>query len=363
MRFNHLKTVLKTATLAVIVLLLGVGLCAAQQAVNLMAGPATATLPDGSTVPMWGYSCGAAVPGSAATCAALKAGAGAGVWSPVVITIPTGKDLAINLTNNLIFQNGTTKPNNVPTSIVIVGQLGGGLGSAATYAPSPTHAIQGTTWPIAGDSSGATFNPPKQGQRVQSFATEVAANSTASLCWGPTCSTPSPALRPGTYLLESGTHPSIQGPMGLYGILVVTTAPSNGTGTAYPNVSYGADLPLIFSEIDPNQNKAVMAAVGAVGFSETAARVLRDTVSSVTLAVDNAGNVINAGSGYSVGDPVTIGGGGYSVQATAQVATLGPNGAIATVTVINPGQGYSSVPTATAGGTGTGAQLTANLSL
>jgi len=42
-------------------------------------------------------------------------------------------------------------------------------------------------------------------------------------------------LRPGTYLFESGTHPSIQGPMGLYGILVVTTAPSAGVvGLAYP---------------------------------------------------------------------------------------------------------------------------------
>ena len=40
---------------------------------------------------------------------------------------------------------------------------------------------------------------------------------------------------PGTYLIESGTHPSIQGPMGLFGILVVTTAPSRRHGgTAYP---------------------------------------------------------------------------------------------------------------------------------
>ena len=58
------------------------------------------------------------------------------------------------------------------------------------------------------------------------------------------------ALRPGTYLIESGTHPSIQGPMGLYGILVVTTAPASGTaGTAYPAVgavpavTYNAEIP------------------------------------------------------------------------------------------------------------------------
>ena len=55
----------------------GILLCAAvaafgQQQVNLTAGPTTATLPDGSAVPMWGYSCGTAVAGSTATCAALN---------------------------------------------------------------------------------------------------------------------------------------------------------------------------------------------------------------------------------------------------------------------------------------------------
>jgi len=52
-----------------------------QQQVNLTAGPATITLPDGSQVPMWGYSCGSIVLGSTATCAKLNAGRGPGVWS------------------------------------------------------------------------------------------------------------------------------------------------------------------------------------------------------------------------------------------------------------------------------------------
>ena len=69
--------------------------------------------------------------------------------------------------------------NNVPTSLVIVGQLGGGLGSGGTTTPSPTHATQNTTWPIAGDSTGAQFTPPSQGPRVQSFATEVPATTPA----------------------------------------------------------------------------------------------------------------------------------------------------------------------------------------
>src|SRR5262249_40652399 len=151
----------------------------------------------------------------------------AGVWSPIVITVPyTGSStsLSINLTNNL--------PAPVPTSITIVGQLGGGLGTSVTKKPSPLHDNQGTTWPIA--NAGPVFTPPAQGDRVQSFATEVAAGQSSAqpLTWN--------NLRPGTYLLESGTHPSIQGPMGLYGIVVVTTAPTGAgnTGTAYAGVNY-----------------------------------------------------------------------------------------------------------------------------
>jgi hypothetical protein len=70
--------------------------------------------------------------------------------------------------------------------------------------------------------------------------------------------------------------------MGLYGILVVTSAPSGTTaGTAYPAVAgttttpavpavtYSAEIPLEFSEIDPVQNTSVNAAVNTAGFSET----------------------------------------------------------------------------------------------
>ena len=103
---------------------------------------------------------------------------------------------------------------------------------------------------------------------MQSFSTEVLAGNTTSLTWT--------APRAGTYLLESGTHPSIQGPMGLYGMVVVTTAPAGATaGTAYPAagsipaVTYNADVAMLFSEIDPVQNNTVGTAVNAAGFSET----------------------------------------------------------------------------------------------
>src|SRR5580704_7890249 len=125
MRINSLKATLKTAVLGAAVLLLGAGVAGAQQQINLTAAPTAATMPDGSQVPMWGYSCGTAVTNSTATCGASNPGASG--WSPVVITVPTGATggLTINLTNNLTFANG----NKVPTSIMIVGQVGGGLGS------------------------------------------------------------------------------------------------------------------------------------------------------------------------------------------------------------------------------------------
>ena len=274
MRSTTLKSILKTATLALAGLLLTAGASFAQQQINLTAGPATATLPDGSAVPMWGYTCGAAVAGSTATCAALNGTTTAGVWSPVVITVPTGQGLTINLTNNLSFTPATpagSLANNLPTSIMIVGQVGAGLGNTATSTPSPDHSglsSNSVSWPIAG--SPGTFSPPAQGSRVQSFSTEVAAGATTSLTWQAV------GLRPGTYLLESGTHPSIQATMGLVGMLVVTTPPvGTAAGTAYPAagtapaVTYNADVPMFMSEIDPVQNRAVSTAVNTAGFKET----------------------------------------------------------------------------------------------
>ena len=275
MRMTYFKAIVKAALQGATVLLLGACVAGAQQQVNLTAAPTSVVLPDGSMVPMWGYSCGKVVTGSAATCARLNPTATG--WSPVVITVPYvsgGTSLTINLTNSLLFANGTK----VPTSIMIVGQVGGGLGVLAqrTTTPSPDHsslASNTVTWPIAGTTPSLT--PPPQGPRVQSFGTEVAEGATTPLTW--------PLLKPGTYLLESGTHPSIQGPMGLYGMLVVTAPPTATTagvetapGTAYPAVAstgtaavaYDAEIPLEFSEIDPVQNTTVALAVNTPGFNE-----------------------------------------------------------------------------------------------
>jgi hypothetical protein len=335
MRSNNYKSARIRSGIAASVLLLASGAVLGQQ-VNLTAKRTTTLLPDGSSVPMWGLFCNDA--GTGASCAVLKTPTGltgwaasaayalnaviidsngnveqattagtsgtsvpawsttaggttadgavvwtnlvhsySATWAPPVITVPAGTGtFTINLTNSLpvappASAGGT--PVGIPTSLVIVGQLGGGLGNTATTTTSPNHTnAQPVTWPIAGNSPGAGLTgvgtPPTQGPRVQSFSTEVVNGSNATLTFN--------NLRPGTYLIESGTHPSIQGPMGLYGIVVVTTVPAGTTaGTAYPAagataaVTYNAEVPLLFSEIDPVQNAAVATAVTLPGFSET----------------------------------------------------------------------------------------------
>ena len=149
---------------------------------------------------------------------------------------------------------------------MILGQLGGTLGQPVRDA-AIVHAGQTqTTWPGAGD---APFNPPTQGARARSFATEAAASGAQSYTYS--------SLKPGTYIYESGSHPSIQVPMGLYGLLIVTQAPASpNAGCAYRNGascaagSYDADAAYLFSEVDAVQNKAV-AAAAAAGTSETLA--------------------------------------------------------------------------------------------
>jgi hypothetical protein len=79
MRIHNIKAILKAAVQVASLLLLGTATTFAQQTINLTAGPTSVTLPDGSVVPMWGYSCGTAVIGATATCAALNPHAPAAV--------------------------------------------------------------------------------------------------------------------------------------------------------------------------------------------------------------------------------------------------------------------------------------------
>jgi len=265
MRSHYLRITSK-AIFVLGVLLLTAGISLAQVTVTLTASRQIATLPDGNTVPMWGWTCDAA---SAATgnCVALNGSAqgGGAAWQPPLITVPlasgvTTGSLTINLTNNLP----------VESSVVIMGQVAGasqaangGLGTPSREAgPRTDGAHSGQTSTTWTQVLGATFTPPAQGTRVRSFTTEAGPTTgTATYSWT--------ALKPGTYLIETGTYPSIQGPMGLYGVLVVYTpatgANAFGPGTAYTgtstvgpySINYDSTVPLLLSEIDPVQNNAV----------------------------------------------------------------------------------------------------------
>src|SRR5260370_39224972 len=82
---------------------------AQQTPLGVTAAPTQAVLPDGQSVPMWGYTCGAVTVGTG-TCAAANPNAGTN-WSPVVITVPYTESapgvsntiLTISLTNNRSF--------------------------------------------------------------------------------------------------------------------------------------------------------------------------------------------------------------------------------------------------------------------
>jgi FtsP/CotA-like multicopper oxidase with cupredoxin domain len=60
-------------------------------------------------------------------------------------------------------------------------------------------------------------------------------------------------VRPGTFIYQSGSHPSVQVPMGLYGAMKKDAAPGN----AYFATPYTKDEVIFLSEIDPVLNSAV----------------------------------------------------------------------------------------------------------
>lgn len=85
------------------------------------------------------------------------------------------------------------------------------------------------------------------------------------------------------------------------------------------------------------------------------------SIASATVALNNMGMPVG-GSGYTVGDTLTLVGGTFTTAATLRVATLGAGGSVSTVTVLNPGT-YSSggLTGAVTGGTGTGAMFNVNV--
>jgi len=119
-------------------------------------------------------------------------------------------------------------------------------------------------------------------------------------------------------------------------------------------VNYDAELPLLLSEIDPVQNKAVQGAVNTAGFSESATygTYLNGPVVSV--------NVTNGGSGYTSATVTFVPSG-----ATA-TATVDPtSGQVVSVDAPSAGYGgsYASAPQVMISGDGSGAAAVAALQL
>lgn len=175
----------------------------------------TITLPDATTVdvPMWGFA--SCTDGTYNSCTLDANAAG----PQINADIATDPALTIHLKNTLP----------VSVSIVIPGQFGGG----------------DPTWTT--DANGR--------RRMQSMTHETAAGSEGTYTWS--------SLKPGSYLYQSGTHPSIQVPMGLYGALVVNA----GSNQPYPNPTspstvdyhFDTDAVMLLSEVDPVQNARVVA--------------------------------------------------------------------------------------------------------
>ena len=167
----------------------------------LVAKPLTKTMPDAATVPMWGFA--------PATTNFVIVGTPT-VPGPTITVAPGDPTLTIHLRNDLTTQ---------AVSIVIPG--------------------------LATALSPVRFTDTQGHMRVKAFTAEAAANGgTQNYTF---------TARPGTFLYQSGSHPSTQVPMGLYGAVK-----ANASATQiYTGVTFDNEAVLLYSEVDPALNIAV----------------------------------------------------------------------------------------------------------
>lgn len=185
---------------AVLAALLATSIEASALDVSLCTGTVDKTMPDGTTLTLWGYG--------------VDTG---GTCSPTVpgprITVPAGETvLNISLRNTL----------SEPTSLMIPGLV-------STTAPDPAtlHA----------------FSDGKGRNRFTSFVAEIAGGATGVYSFN---------VKPGTYMYQSASHPAKQVQMGLYGM---TT--NDAVDGAYTGVPYDSEVVLFYSEIDPVMSAAI----------------------------------------------------------------------------------------------------------
>lgn len=179
----------------------------------LKTGTLNVLMPDGVSVPMWGF---AKCEGSFAVCAVPT------VPGPSLV-VPPGdtSGLIVHLQNTL----------SEPVSMIINGQI-----TAMT--------------PVWTDGTSGPRTSPSQ--RVRSFTQEAAASGgEATYTW--------PTVKSGTYLYQSGTHPQVQVQMGLYGAMTSDTLAASTTNfaEAYAGIPYASAVTMLLSEIDPALHAAV----------------------------------------------------------------------------------------------------------
>jgi len=191
----------------------------------LVAKSVDVTMPDGVTVPMWGFALDDDAGGSPGVgdcwesgnpVSAACTGLAATVPGPALSVGSGDSTLTIHLTNLL----------SAATSIVVPGQE------------------------LPAGSTPVFFTDGEGRDRVRSFTDEAGAGGQATYEWN---AGDGNAFRPGSFFYESGTHPQVQVQMGLYGAVARPSA----AGVAYAGVPYDAEVSLLFSEIDPALHEAV----------------------------------------------------------------------------------------------------------
>src|SRR5271169_5336960 len=151
------KTTLKAAVLVSAFLLFAVATGFGQ--VNLTAGPTTTTLPDGTTLPMWGYTCGTAVASATATCAPLtgsSSGAATGALGGFYV-INGGSGYSSSPTVTITPATGNTPTTPAVATAVVSGGVVVGFnvtnhGAGYTAAPTVTLSGGGGTGAVAAAS-------------------------------------------------------------------------------------------------------------------------------------------------------------------------------------------------------------------
>ena len=169
----------------------------------LRAGTTQKVMPGGApTVNMWGFA------------QSLDSGVTYGdVTSPgPQLNATAGESLTIHLANTL----------SEPVSIIIPGQYGSTAAGQSTPHDAPAYA-----------------------GRVRSLTLEAAPGGSQDFVWN--------NVQAGTFLYHSGSHPSVQVQMGLYGALTVLADATH----AYAGVPFDSSVTLLFSEIDPEVHDAV----------------------------------------------------------------------------------------------------------